>query len=99
MTMFYSRENEYHDLIGEDAYRSWLISRNQAPIEDHSDDMDLKRLRVLVRGAVNRVRGIFAALRMALVADKMRRVRRELALRGVRYDGAPKATVDSRGRR
>ena len=99
MTMFYSRENEYHDLIGEDAYRSWLISRNQAPIVYHSGDMHLKRLHVVVRGAVNHIRAMFAALRMALVADKMRRVQRELALRGVRYDGTPKATVDNRGGR
>lgn len=94
MTMLYSRDREYHDLTGDDAYRSWLISRNQAPIVHHSGDMHLKRLLVLARSAANHVRGIFAALRVALVADKMRRVQRELALRGVRYNGA---TRDHRG--
>jgi hypothetical protein len=97
MTMFYSRENQYHDLTGDDAYRSWLISRNQPPIVYHSGEMHWNRLRVLARSTLNHIKGFFAAIRVALVADKMRRVQRELALRGVRYDGAPKARTDGRG--
>lgn len=82
--MFYSRDNQFHDASGDDAYRSWLISRNQAPIIHHSGDMHWKRLLVAARHAVNHVRGFFAALRVALVADKMRRVRHDLARHGGR---------------
>jgi hypothetical protein len=97
--MFYSRDSQYHDVTGDDAYRSWLISRNQAPIAYHSGDMHLKRLWVGLRLAAKHIKAIFAALRVALVADKMRRVQSELAFRGVRYDAAPKATTDHRGRK
>ena len=82
--MFYSRDNRFHDFAGDDAYRAWLISRNQAPIIHHSGDMHWKRLLVAARHAVNHVRGAFAALRVALVADKMRRVRHDLARHGGR---------------
>lgn len=82
--MFYSRDHQLHDFSGEDAYRSWLISRNQAPIVHHSGDMHWKRLLVAARHAVNHVRGFCAALRVALVADKMRRAHRELAQHGIR---------------
>jgi len=92
--MFYSRENQFHDLSGDDAYRSWLISRNQAPIVHHSGDMHWKRLLVLARHAVRHVKGFFAALHMALVADKMRRARRVLALHGIRH-----ARIEPRGER
>ncbi len=91
--MFYSRENGLHDVTGDDAYRSWLISRNQSPIVYHSGDMHWKRLLVQLRRAAAHVRGIFAAVRVALVADKMRRARRELAQHGIRV------TTVSRGPR
>jgi hypothetical protein len=77
--MFYSRDHQLHDFSGDDAYRSWLISRNQAPIVHHSGDMHWKRLRAATRHAVNHVKGLIAALRVALLADKMRRAHRELA--------------------
>ena len=83
--MLYSRDNQFHDFTGDDAYRSWLISRNDAPIIHHSGDMDWKRLRVLARRTGDRFRGFFAAIRVALVADKMRRARRLLALHGLRH--------------
>ncbi len=82
--MFYSRENQLHDFTGDDAYRSWLISRNQVPIVHHSGEMHWKRLRVQMRRAVGHVKGFFAALHMALAADKMRRAQRDLAQHGVR---------------
>ena len=83
--MFYTRENQFHDITGHDAYRSWLISRNKAPIVHHSGDVRWKRLLVSARRAIHHVRGIFAALHLALVADKMRRARRLLELHGIRH--------------
>ena len=83
--MLYSRDNQFHDITGDDAYRAFLISRNQPPIVHHSGDMPWKRLAVSARRAVRHVRAAFAALHMALVADKMRRARRLLALHGLRH--------------
>ena len=83
--MFYSRDNQFHDLTGDDAYRAFLISRNQPPIVHYSGDRPWKRLAVSARHAVRHVRSIFAALRVALVADKMRRARDVLALHGIRH--------------
>ncbi len=97
MTYLHSSSDRFPDLAGGDDYRAWLISRKPAPIVHHSGTMQWKRLRVLARLTRNHVKGFFAAIRVALVADKMRRVQRELALRGVRYDAPPKASTDRGG--
>jgi hypothetical protein len=79
MTMFYNRDTQAHDFSADSAYRAWLISRNDTPIVHHSDDIQWKRLCVAIRQLRNHVRSAVAAVRMALVADKMRRARHELA--------------------
>ena len=97
MTYVSHHSDKFRDLTGDDAYRSWLISRNPAPIVHHSGAMQWKRMRVLARLTYDHIRGMLAAIHVALVADKMRRVQRELALRGVRYDASPKASTDRGG--
>ena len=62
----------------EQAYRSWLISRQQSPIVYHSGAMHLKRLRVLARKISSHVRMALTTIHEAIVAAKMRRVQREL---------------------
>ena len=85
MTMFFNRDTQAHDFSADSAYRSYLISRNQAPIVYHSGDMQWKRFCVGLRRVRNDIRGFFATIHMALVADKMRRARLELARVGVRH--------------
>jgi hypothetical protein len=94
MTYVSHHADKFRELTSDDAYRSWLISRNQAPIVYHSGEMHWKRLRVLARLIRNHIMSFFATIHVALLADKMRRVQRELALRGVRYDAPPKASTD-----
>jgi hypothetical protein len=94
--MFYSREDEIYDVAGTDAYRAWLISRNAPPIIYHSGDVHWKRLRVAARHGVAHIQGLFAAIRVALAADKIRRVQRELAFRGLRHDRESMAATDDR---
>lgn len=84
--MTHWRQNEFHDILGDDAYRSWLISRNDPPIFHPSSDIPWKRLRVLLRRAAS----FIAAIHIAVVAHKARRVRGALA----RIDGR----VQARGR-
>jgi hypothetical protein len=79
MTMFFNRDTQAHDFSADNAYRAWLISRHDAPIVHHSGDIQWKRFRVSTRQIWKHVRGTIAAVHMALVADKMRRARRELA--------------------
>ena len=70
MTTFSSRQP---DDIPDDAYRSWLISRQQPAIIHHSHATQLKRLRVVMRHAANAIRRYCAAVRVALAADALRR--------------------------
>jgi hypothetical protein len=62
----------------EDAYRAWLISRRQSSIVHHSGEMQLKRLRVLARKIRTHVGAALTMIHQAIVAAKMRRIRREL---------------------
>lgn len=78
MTMFHTRNHQCDDFAADDAYRAWLISRNQQPILYHSGDVQWKRLCVAIRHMRDHIKSAFAAIHMALVADKMRRVRQEL---------------------
>jgi hypothetical protein len=68
--------------LDEEAYRAWLISRQQSPIVHHSSAMHLKRLRVLARRINSHVRAALTTLHKAIVAAKMRRIRRELIFHG-----------------
>jgi hypothetical protein len=92
MTMLHSHQDRIRDRIGGDAYRSYLISRNQGPIVYHSGEMHLKRLRVLARKIRSRLRIALTSLHKAIVDAKMRRVQRELMFHAGSHDewsGAP----------
>jgi hypothetical protein len=62
----------------EQAYRAWLISRQQSAIVYHSGAIHLKRLRVLARKIGSHVGAAFSTIHEAILAAKMRRVQREL---------------------
>jgi hypothetical protein len=70
MTMFHSHQDTIRDQIGGEAYRAYLITRNQSPI--------VKRLRVLARRVGSRVRAALGVIHKAIVTAKMRRIQREL---------------------
>ena len=78
MSVLFSGVDETRAPRDEDAYRAWLISRQQSPIVHHSGTMHLKRLRVLARKMGNHVRAALTTFHQAIVAAKMRRIRREL---------------------
>lgn len=78
MTMFHSHQDTIRDQIGGDAYRAYLISRDQPRIVYHSREMHLKRLRVLARRVGSRVRAALGVIHKAIVTAKMRRIQREL---------------------
>lgn len=86
-----SGADRFRDLAADDAYRSWLISRNQPPIVYHSGEMQWKRLRVLAR----RVVGLIASQHLAIVASRSR-LRVQRAFGG--YDRQPKTRTVDRSR-
>jgi hypothetical protein len=78
MSVLFSGVDETGFPLDEEAYRAWLISRQQSPIVHRSGAMHLKRLRVLARKINNHVRAALTTMHEAIVAAKMRRIRREL---------------------
>jgi hypothetical protein len=77
--------NHRHEPFPEDDYRAWLISRNPPPIVYHSCGIRLARLRVRFDRLIQAVdRGLHRMIE-ALERSKMRRIERELQLRGIRY--------------
>jgi hypothetical protein len=78
MSVLFSGMDNTPAPLDEEAYRAWLISRQQSPIVYHSGAIHLKRLRVLARKINSRVRAAFTTIHQAIVAAKMRRIQREL---------------------
>jgi len=81
----------FRDLYADDAYRSWLISRNQPPIVYHSGRMQWKRLRVLARQVV----GFLASRRVARAAARVDHARHQPVFGG---RGKPVTQVADRSR-
>ena len=75
---------EHRDLVCDDDYRAYLITRSAG--DDRFARSHGKRARVRMRSALRRVNGFFAKLIEAIADSKIRRMQRELWLRGVRYD-------------
>jgi hypothetical protein len=86
MSVLFSGVDETRAPRDEEAYRAWLISRQQSPIVHHSGAMHLKRLRVLARKINSQVRAALTTVHQAIIAAKMRRIRRELIFHGGSHD-------------
>jgi hypothetical protein len=82
MSVLFSGMDDTPAPLDEEAYRAWLISRQQAPIVYHSGAIHLKRLRVLARKINSQVRAALVTIHQAIVAAKMRRIQRELMFHG-----------------
>jgi len=87
--------DKFHDLTYEDAYRSYLITRTDAPNDDRFARSSGKRSRVRARNALRRVNGFLKNMIEAIADSKLRRLERELELRGIRLD----VLKDEAGRR
>jgi hypothetical protein len=86
MTHLLGSDEKHRDLIYDDDYRAYLITRN-----DSADDYRFgrsygKRDLVRVRSALRRVNGFLKNLIAAIADSKMHRMQRGRGLRGIRYD-------------
>jgi hypothetical protein len=84
MTYLMGSDDKRGDLIYHDDYRAYLITRSAD--EYRFAKSHGKRVRVQLRSALRRVNVFFTKLIEAIADSKVRRMQRELWLRGVRYD-------------
>jgi hypothetical protein len=86
MAHLITNDDKYADFIRDDAYRSYLITRTDSPVDYRFGTTQRKRVRVHARSALRRVKGYFRNIIEAIANSKLRRMERELQLRGIRYD-------------
>jgi len=88
MTHLLTSDDKFRDLSYDDGYRAYLITRRGPPGDYRFGRTHRKRLRVHARRALRRVNGYFRNLIETIANSKVRRMERELELRGIRFDRA-----------
>jgi hypothetical protein len=78
--------DKFRDLAYDDGYRAYLITRRDSADDYRFARTQGKRTRVHARNALRRVNGYFKNTIEAIANSKMRRMERELELRGIRLD-------------
>jgi hypothetical protein len=78
--------DEYRDLTYDEAHRSYPITGSDAPNDYRFGRLHRKRIRAPSRTALGRVNGFLRSMIEAIADSKIRRMERELELRGIRFD-------------
>jgi hypothetical protein len=86
MAHFMTGEDKYPDLIYDDDYRSYLMAQRNAPGGYRFGRTQAKHVRVHARAAFRRAGGYFKSMIEAIADAKLRRMQRELELRGIHFD-------------
>ena len=86
MTHLTTSDDKFRDLAYDDGYRAYLITRRDPPSECRFGRTQGKRVRA--RSALRRVHGFLKNMIEAIANSKLRRMERELELRGIRLDRA-----------
>jgi hypothetical protein len=97
MTHFLTSDDKYRDLIHDDDYRSHLVNRVDLPGYRFGRTNE-KRVRGRARTALSRVNGYLKNMIEAIASAKLRRMERELELRGVRFDRPNSNWVERKSR-
>ena len=84
MSRFLTSDDKCRDLIYGDDHRSYLMDRSNSPGGYKFGRTEAKRVRA--RNALARVNGCFKSMIEAIADAKLRRMERELELRGIRFD-------------
>jgi hypothetical protein len=88
MAHFLTGDEKYRDLLHDDDDRSYPGDRSCTPGSYRFGRMRGKRVGVHVRCALRRVNGYLKNMIEAIANAKLRRMERELELRGIRFDRA-----------
>jgi hypothetical protein len=88
MAHYLSSDDEYRDLIYDDDYRSYLMARSKSADGYRFGRTPGKRVRVRARSALRRINGYLKTMIEAIANAKIRRMERELELRGIRLNRA-----------
>jgi hypothetical protein len=88
MTHLTTGDDKFRDLAYDDGYRAYLITRRDPPSEYRFGGAQGKRVRVRARSALRRFNGFLKNMIEAIANSKLRRMERELELRGIRLDRA-----------
>lgn len=86
MAHLVTSDDDYRDLTYDDAYRMYLITRTDSPRDYRFGSTGGKRAGLRARRGLRRVNGFFKNMIEAVANSKLRRMERELELRGIRYD-------------
>jgi hypothetical protein len=86
MARLISSDDKNRDLTYDEAYRWYLITRSDPPSDHRFGRTHGKRVRVHARTALRRVNGYLKNMIEAIANAKLRRMERELELRGIRFD-------------
>ena len=84
MSHFLTSDDKFRDLLYSDDYRAYLMARSQSADGYRFGRTRGKRARVHARKALRRVTGCFRTMIEAIADAKLRRMERELELRGIR---------------
>jgi hypothetical protein len=86
MAYLITSDDDYRDLTYDDAYRSYLVTRAGSPNDYRFGRTSGKRVRVRARRVFGRANGFLKNMIEAIANSKLRRIERELELRGIRLD-------------
>jgi hypothetical protein len=79
-----ANDDKYRDFIYGDDHRSHLMDRSNSPGGYKFGRTEGKRVRA--RNALGRINGCFKSMIETIADAKLRRMERELELRGIRFD-------------
>jgi len=86
MAHYLTDDEEYRDLIYDDDYRSYLVARSNSSAGYRFGRIRGKRFGVRARRALGGIQGYLKSMIEAIANSKLRRMERELELRGIRLD-------------
>lgn len=93
MSHFLTSDDKYRDLLYGDDYREYLVARSKSAGDYKFGRTQGKRFRVHARSALGRVNGYLKGMIEAIANAKLRRMERELELRGIRFERSNESWV------